>query len=341
MSFSQSLEKAWYQGGRTWTVVLLPLSWIFRCLAFFRKVYLQRCLPPRKVEAPVIVVGNISVGGTGKTPLLISLVQWLQHQGYRPGVISRGYGGKASHYPHLVAPLDSASDVGDEPLLLSTYCPVMVDPDRYRAATELLEQTDCDVILSDDGLQHYRLPRDIEIVLVDGQRAFGNGLCLPAGPLREPVSRLMDVDFIVANGASNNNALKASYGLSIIPIQLRHLLSGDVIDISSGLQNLMEQGQWHSEKVHAVAGIGNPQRFVRSLEQLGFDVQLHAWPDHHNFSGDEFVFDDDLPVIITAKDAVKCSTVTNDKVWVLDVCAQPDNAFLAALEKKLKHSISH
>ncbi len=342
MSFSQSLEKSWYQGGRSWTVALLPLSWIFRCLAFFRRVYLQRCLSTPKLGVPVIVVGNISVGGTGKTPLLIYLVQWLEQQGYRPGVISRGYGGKASRYPHLISAADSALDVGDEPLLLSNYCTVFVDPDRYQAATELLKKTDCNLILSDDGLQHYRLPRDIEIVLVDAQRAFGNGLCLPAGPLREPVSRLMDVDFIVANGPSNNNALKASYGLSIKPIQLRHLVSGHSIDVTPGLLHLVEQGTWNAgNKVHAVAGIGNPQRFVTSLEQLGFEVKLHALPDHHNYSGDELMFDDDLPVIITAKDAVKCSQLTNDKVWVLDVCAQPDKAFLAALENKIKHGISH
>ena len=293
------------------------------------------------------MVGNISVGGTGKTPLLITLVQWLQQQGYQPGVISRGYGGhghteKPSQYPYLISPESSVAESGDEPLLLAKYCPVMVDPDRYKAAKTLLEQTDCDLILSDDGLQHYRLPRDIEIVLVDAQRVFGNGQCLPAGPLREPASRLVDVDFVIANGISTDNSLKASYKLSIVPIQLRHLSSNEAIDLKKGLNleeglnKLTEQEHWcGGYKVHAVAGIGNPQRFVQSLEQLGFEVQLHAWPDHHDFNGEEFIFNDDLPVIITAKDAVKCLKLKNDKVWVLEVSAQPDGIFLDELGKKL------
>ncbi len=346
MGFSKSLEKAWYRK-ISWALLLLPLSWVFRCIVFLRKVYIQRCTANPKLNVPVIVVGNISVGGTGKTPLLITLVQWLQQQGYRPGVISRGYGGhghgkKPHQYPYFVSTESSTVEAGDEPLLLAKYCPVMVDPDRYRAAKTLLEQTDCDLILSDDGLQHYRLPRDIEIVLVDAQRVFGNGQCLPAGPLREPASRLVDVDFVIANGTSTDNSLKASYKLSIVPIQLRHLFSNEAIDLKKdlnleqGLNKLTEQEQWGGGyKVHAVAGIGNPQRFVQSLEQLGFEVQLHAWPDHHVFNGEEFIFDDDLPVIITAKDAVKCSELKNDKVWVLDVSAQPDEAFFDELGKKL------
>lgn len=346
MSFSQSLEKAWYQRSKSWALLLLPLSWVFRAVTFWRRVYLQRCASKHMLNVPVIVVGNISVGGTGKTPLLITLVQWLQQQGYRPGVVSRGYGGcgysgngytdKPSQYPYFVSSESSAVEAGDEPLLLAKYCPVMVDPDRYRAAKTLLEQTDCDLILSDDGLQHYRLPRDIEIVLVDAQRVFGNGHCLPAGPLREPVSRLVDVDFLIANGTSSDNALKASYRLSVVPTQLRHLLSGEVLDTQLGINKPIDQQAWlGGHKVHAVAGIGNPQRFVTTLEQLGFEVQLHAWPDHHGFTGKEFIFDDDLPVIITAKDAVKCPELKNDKVWVLDVSAQPDKAFLDELGEKL------
>lgn len=339
MGFSRSLEKAWYRKV-SWALLLLPLSWVFRCIAFLRKTYIKCCTPNPKLNVPVIVVGNISVGGTGKTPLLITLVQWLQQQGYQPGVVSRGYGGhghghgkKPHQYPYFVSTESSTVEAGDEPLLLAKYCPVMVDPDRYRAAKTLLEQTDCDLILSDDGLQHYRLPRDIEIVLVDAQRVFGNGQCLPAGPLREPASRLVDVDFVIANGTSADNSLKASYKLSIVPSLLRHLLSGDVIDVQTGVAN--QDGWIGGHKVHAVAGIGNPQRFVQSLEQLGFEVQLHAWPDHHGFNGEEFIFDDDLPVIITAKDAVKCSELKNDKVWVLDVSAQPDEAFFDELGKKL------
>ena len=337
MSFSQSLEKAWYKKV-SWALLLLPLSWVFRCIAYLRKAYIKCCVANPKLNVPVIVVGNISVGGTGKTPLLITLIQWLQQQGYRPGAVSRGYGGcghgeRASQYPYFVSIESSAGEAGDEPLLLSKYCPVMVDPDRYRAAKSLLEQTDCDLILSDDGLQHYRLPRDIEIVLVDALRSFGNGQCLPAGPLREPVSRLMDVDFVISNVSSTDNSLKASHKLSIVPTLLKHLSSGGVIDVTTGIA---KQNDWKAGyKVHAVAGIGNPQRFVQSLEQVGFEVELHAWPDHHGFNCKEFIFEDDLPVIITAKDAVKCTELKNDNIWVLEVSAQPDESFLDELGKKL------
>jgi len=215
----------------------------------------------------------------------------------------------------------------------------------------LLEQTDCNLILSDDGLQHYRLPRDIEIVVVDGGRGFGNGQCLPAGPLREPVSRLTQTDFILINSALPNSTepntvpnssdsgrsnlepgslnlgyldgcIENHFQLKIEPAQFRHLVSG---------QHLQPQDWADSHQVHAVAGIGNPQRFSTTLEQLGFEVQLHTWPDHHDFQGDELRFDDNLPVIITAKDAVKCDGIANDKVWVLDVVAVPDTTFLNKL----------
>ena len=347
MSFSQSLEKAWYQRSISWVYLLLPISWFFRVIAFLRRIYLQRFVATSSLDVPVIVVGNISVGGTGKTPLLIALVQKLQQQGYRPGVISRGYGGKASEYPFMVTSESSAAEVGDEPLLLAQYSPVIVDPDRYRAAKLLLQQTDCDLILSDDGLQHYRLPRDIEIVVVDATRGFGNGQCLPAGPLREPIGRLQSVDFIIANKSSPEGSYKENYQFCIEPKKLRHLSSGKEIDLHVGMEKesldkqcidkIAEQGEWTGgHKVHAVAGIGNPQRFVTTLEELGFEAELHSWPDHHNFSGEELNFDDDLPVIITAKDAVKCVGVKNEKVWVLDVSAEPGDVFVDAVIEKLK-----
>ncbi|MDX2349092.1 MAG: tetraacyldisaccharide 4'-kinase, partial [Porticoccus sp.] len=203
MSISSSLEQAWYRHN-SWALLFLPFSWLFRGVAATRRYYHQKVAPSPSLNVPVIVVGNITVGGTGKTPLLLALVAHFKQQGYRPGVISRGYGGNASEYPLRVTTESAAAEVGDEPLLLASACPVVVDPDRYRAAQFLLEQTDCDLILSDDGLQHYRLPRDIEIVVVDGGRGFGNGHCLPAGPLREPVSRLTQADFVLINSALPN-----------------------------------------------------------------------------------------------------------------------------------------
>lgn len=337
MSFSISLEKAWSRRF-SWTLLFLPLSWLFRFVVGLRRCYITKFFQNSRLNVPVVVVGNISVGGTGKTPLLIALAQWFQQQGYRPGVVSRGYGGQSSQYPILVTAESSAFEVGDEPILLASVCPVVVDPDRYRAATSLLEQTDCDLILSDDGLQHYRLPRDIEIVVVDGERGFGNGQCLPAGPLREPVNRLKHVDFILTNGKSFDHSIEhsffeESYSFSVDPVRLRHLLTG---------KSCLPEQYDFGHKVHAVAGIGNPQRFVTTLEYLGLDVQLHAWPDHHKFNGIEFKFDDDLPVIITAKDAVKCHDVVHDplwmhKVWILDVVAKPDAKFLDKLAEAVHH----
>ena len=270
----------------------------------------------------MIVVGNISVGGTGKTPLLAALVVIFQAQGYRPGIISRGYGGSATHYPQRVTDSSTAEAVGDEPLLLSSLCPVVVDPDRYRAARYLLENTGCNLIFSDDGLQHYRLPRDIEIVVMDGERGTGNGHCLPAGPLREPLSRLQTADFLVVNETVASLGIPHQGTFKLSPVHFRQLATGTSVAV----------GSWSlGRRVHAVAGIGNPARFAHTLTSLGFEPILHPLPDHHRFTGEELCFDDGLPVIITAKDAVKCVADSSDNVWVLDVQAEPDPPFIERL----------
>ena len=343
------LEKAWSRH-LSWTVLLVPFSWLFRLLAGVRRFYQARLAPNPPLAVPVVAVGNISVGGTGKTPLIAAVAHWLQEQGYHPGIISRGYGGRSSRYPWLVTTKCSPLNVGDEPLLLANICPVVVDPDRYRAAIFLLEKTNCDLILSDDGLQHYRLPRDIEIAVVDGKRQFGNGQCLPAGPLREPVKRLKEVDFVLTNVTTpgvlektkdrKTVSLKNSTSFAIEPTQLRQLNSGEVL-LVTGSFGLNQPGEtWIKDwgyglQVHAVAGIGSPERFIDTLESLGLDPHPHHWPDHHNFSGEEFAFQDDWPIIITAKDAVKCVHIINDKIWVLDVQAVPDPAFLKSILKRL------
>jgi tetraacyldisaccharide 4'-kinase len=350
MSISFMLQKAWSRD-LGWTILLVPFSWLFCLLAGIRRFYQVRLAPNPPLAVPVVVVGNISVGGTGKTPLIAALAHWLQEQGYHPGIISRGYGGRASQYPLLVTTQCSSLSAGDEPLFLASVCPVVVDPDRYRAAIFLLEKTNCDLILSDDGLQHYRLPRDIEIAVVDGKRQFGNGQCLPAGPLREPVKRLKEVDFILTNVTNfdvpettqdrKTVSWKNSTFFTIKPIQLRQLNSGEVLSVITSL-DLSQSGEtWLKDwgyglKVHAVAGIGSPERFRDTLENLGLNPQLHHWPDHHNFSGDEYSFQDDWPIIITAKDAVKCSHIINDKIWVLDVQAVPDSTFLKSILERLR-----
>ncbi len=324
MMMSSPLERAWYRR-KSWSILLLPLTWLFRLLAAWRR---RRLLAHRAspLDVPVVVVGNISVGGTGKTPLLLSIVSHFLSIAGQPGVISRGYGGKADHYPCQVSSASSAEEVGDEPLLYASLCPVVVDPNRDRAARYLQDNSDCRVIFSDDGLQHYRLQRDVEIVVVDGERGFGNGYCLPAGPLREPPERLREVDMVVVNG-QKNPGLKIDnphvYPMEISAVRFRNLVHGELIDVE----------KWnHDKNVHAVAGIGNPQRFTNTLRQLGMNPELHAYPDHHSFTGEEFRFDDARPVIITAKDAVKCDRLAGENVWVLDVEARLPREFFQRLQ---------
>jgi len=327
-------------------ILLTPLSWLFCILVSLRRLYQSKLAPNPPLNVPVVVVGNISVGGTGKTPLVAAIALWLKQQGYNPGIVSRGYGGKSSKYPLLVAVDSLPSVVGDEPLLLAKEFPVVVDPNRYRAANFLLENTNCDLILSDDGLQHYRLPRDIEIAVVDGKNKFGNGRCLPAGPLRESVRRLKQVDFVLTNigghhisdrqKSSRTCSLENSAGFYVKPIQLRHLSSGKVCPIEVDAEFVFRIKNWSlGRNIYAVAGIGSPQGFAGTLRSVGLDPQLNSYPDHHDFSGKEFVFKNDWPVIITAKDEVKCLGLINDKIWVLDVRAVPDQFFLEKILKKL------
>lgn len=322
------LERAWYRP-RSWSLLLAPLAWLFAAVAEKRRRYLVARQQP--LSLPVVVVGNITVGGTGKTPLIISLVKALQARGYRPGVISRGYGGRAPLYPMRVNTDSNPDHSGDEPLLiaLSCDCPVVVDPDRHRAARYLEQYTDCEIILSDDGLQHYRLPRDLEIVVIDGERVLGNGWSLPAGPLREPVQRLMEVDFVIVNegGAVLNHPRQ--YRMTLQPLRFRSLDGSRSRTVDDP----------PADSVNAVAGIGNPTRFARTLASLGLAVKLHPFPDHHHFEASELAFGDGRPVILTAKDAVKCRRFEAPDVWVLDVAATLENngmnAIVDAIESRV------
>lgn len=286
------LDHYWYsQNIVAWA--LLPLSWLFCAVAVLRRLlYQKRLLPRYPVPVPLIIVGNITVGGTGKTPLLIGLCSYLEQQGYRPGVISRGYGASVSG-EYALSPQDDAAIVGDEPLLIRqrTGCPVVIGRDRVAAARKLLAEFDCDVVLSDDGLQHYRLDRDIEIAVVDARRRFGNGYCLPAGPLREPVSRLHKVAMVVHHGDASqcyNFALEFTDAFNIENNEHRSLAS------------------FSNKAVHAIAGIGDPGRFFRQLRAAGLSVIEHAFPDHHGYTAGDIEFADALPVLMTEKDAVKC-----------------------------------
>ncbi|MEH6575765.1 MAG: tetraacyldisaccharide 4'-kinase [Amphritea sp.] len=327
------LEKAWYNSS-AWLILLRPLELLFRWLAKRRREkYQQGVKPSWTAPVPVIIVGNISVGGTGKSPLVIWLINWLRAQGLKPGVISRGYRAKPPVYPYFVTAGSSAFESGDEPLMIvrRTAVPLVIDPDRVAAAKLLLEQTDCNVIISDDGLQHYALNRAIEIAVLDGKRGFGNGRCLPEGPLREPVSRLDEVDLVVVNGASENSFLsqpiKAKCStMTVAATQLCALNRSRVLPLN----------QWQAERqVHAVAGIGNPQRFYTTLQNAGFHPLVHSYPDHHHFTDQDLQFDDGRAIIMTEKDAVKCDHMDLNNAWFLQVEAQLDEDFELRLKDKL------
>jgi tetraacyldisaccharide 4'-kinase len=324
------LDYYWYTRS-PWLVLLTPLSLIYRVLVSLRRsAYKIGIFRSTRVTVPVIVVGNITVGGTGKTPLVAWLAEYLLGKGYKPGIISRGYGGVSSNWPQQVRPDSDPAVVGDEAVLLAakTGCPMSVAPDRVAAATALTEHSDCDVILSDDGLQHYALQRDIEIAVIDGVRRFGNGFLIPAGPLREPVSRLQEVDLLVTNGLGNGQ----EHRLGMRQGEAHNLLDPDKV---SALHDFRPQ------TVHAVAGIGNPERFFRSLQQAGLQLERHAFPDHFPFQPDDIRFGDGKPVIMTEKDAVKCRHFATANDWYVPVEAYMSDDFRARLDALLDTRLPH
>ncbi len=276
-------------------------------------------------DIPVVVIGNISVGGTGKTPLVIGIAKKLQASGYSPAIVSRGYGGNVKSTPVFVVPDDRADVVGDEPLLIArkTNVPVVVCKDRHLAISAIVNNGGCDVILSDDGLQHYKMHRDIEVVCVDGQRVFGNGLCLPAGPLREPLSRLNSVDFIVSK--SRSDVTDDSF----------EFVGESLVSLHSP-EETCELNAYANRRIHAVAGIGNPGVFFRFLRSKNIKLDEHAFPDHHAFAKSDFEFDRELPVIMTEKDAVKCAGFGLHNVWYLPVDIEFHSSFPERLEAALK-----
>lgn len=326
MSIEKQMVKTWYSKF-SWVLLLYPLSLIFQLLVVIRRFFLCRFHQGKPFSAPVVVIGNIAVGGSGKTPLLIKLCLELISRGLKVAVVSRGYGGHASSYPLQVAGDTAAAICGDEPLLIRQSLPlsdatVVVDPQRKRGVEFALSQSACDIVLCDDGLQHYHLHRDLEIAVVDGSRGLGNELCLPAGPLREPVSRLKSVDLVVINGQAGLKGIVSDANYSLKPARFRQLSTGKVLAVDA----------WpFSKSVHALAAIGNPQRFADTLVSLGMSPILLGYDDHCTMTTSDLNFDDDLPVIITAKDAVKFDTVNFDNVWVLEVEADISSGFVDTL----------
>ena len=337
MSLEQLITGAWTRNSR-WLVLLLPFTWLFAGLSNLRRCYLQRRYQGQPYTAPVVIVGNISVGGSGKTPLIIALVAALKQRGYSPGVVSRGYSGNAAQYPLSVTAATAVSESGDEPLLIATLadCPVVVDANRRAAVDYLLDHHQCNLVLSDDGLQHYALHRDIELVVVDGQRGLGNGRQLPSGPLREKPQRLEQADMVVINGQQADQSITVSglQKMSIRPTQFRHLQSGRRLAIEDWLES--EPGT--NREVHAVAAIGNPQRFADTLSQIGLAPILHRFDDHQILSLDDLSFGDNLPVVVTAKDAIKLEQVAavSENIWAVDIEAVIDSSFVDKLVLKLE-----
>lgn len=303
--------------------LLIPFTALFSILALMRRwLYRVGLFEVPAISVPVIIVGNITVGGTGKTPFVMWLAHFLQEQGYRPGIVSRGVGGVKQRQPRQVNVHDQPEQVGDEALLLAQHakCPVVIGIDRVAAANFLLQHSNCNIIISDDGLQHYRLKRDIEIVMVDGERRMGNQWLLPAGPLREPTTRLNAADFVVVNAGGEQD----QFSMVLRPVEL--------VSVANANQTMeLQPGQ----TVHAVAGIGNPQRFFSSLEKLNFTVIPHVFPDHYLFTSQDIQFADDLPIIMTEKDAVKCKTFANQNTWFLRVSADVSPALTTALTRCL------
>jgi tetraacyldisaccharide 4'-kinase len=327
MSLADSLTRAWYQGHPA-LLLLRPLEWLYRAVVQRRR---QRFLAGEgaiyRAPVPVLVVGNITVGGTGKTPLILWLIEHCRARGLRVGVVSRGYGAEPPQLPWRVQSDQTASVAGDEPLLIvqRSGVPLMIDPDRGRAVAALLAAEPLDLILSDDGLQHYRLARDLELVLIDAARGLGNGRCLPAGPLREPLERLQTVDARLYNGASEDP--QDGFGFTLRPRALINLRSGQAHALSH-----FPPGQ----ALHAVAGIGNPQRFFKTLEGLHWRPVAHAFADHAAYSAELLDFSPALPLLMTEKDAVKCRAFAADDWWYLAVDAVPSPAFLAWFDQRLQ-----
>ncbi len=305
----RGLEAAWYRGA-WWLWLLRPLEGLFRLLAGTRRVlYRQGILKRYRAPKPVVVIGNITVGGTGKTPVVIALVEALQQRGLKPGVVSRGYGADPGEFPRAVTEASAAEDCGDEPLLIyhRTGAPCVVGPDRSAAVRRLLELADPDIVISDDGLQHYALDRDLEVALLDGQRLVGNGFCLPAGPLREPPSRLASVDYaLYRNGTDSDTAF--SYEPSAW------------VNLATGAER--ELTAFEGQAATAVAGIGQPRQFFATVAELGVEAEERIFTDHHRYSPADFAGLGTRPILMTEKDAVKCRGMAGDNAWFLRISAR-------------------
>jgi len=324
-----SWDKLWY-GKSKWAYLLWPLSLIYYFIIVLRKwCYRNGIRSSTRFSPVVIVVGNITVGGTGKSPMVAYLAQRLLSQGLRVGLVSRGYRGQADSWPQLVTVDSSALQVGDEALMLvkQTGCLMCVGPDRVAAVSLLLEQGPLDCVISDDGLQHYALERDIEVVMLDAVRHLGNGLLLPAGPLRESRSCLQQQPFVVCHGALS----ACRYQMELLPLSVVNLLTGE--------QRMLSD--FHSETVCAVAGIGHPQRYFLLLKQAGLCFVTRCFRDHHRYAADDFNNIEHEVILLTEKDAVKCQGFADQRFWVVAVRAHLNDAFTHQFQLSFEHVLAN
>ena len=341
---AQELPRLWFRprlSPRLWPLV--PLSWLFRVVVAVRRwLYSQGVLSSLRLPVPVIVVGNLTVGGSGKTPLTLWVVEGLRAAGYRPGVLSRGYGGDVERVVE-VSPSSDAAVVGDEPLLLAQRngVPVFVGQDRVAAGNALLARhPQCDVLVTDDGLQHYRLARCVELVVFDS-RGVGNGRLLPAGPLREPLGRLQAVTAVVCNGGVANPPVVPASILSAGVPHFSMRLSGTRFIALDDSQRTCVAEDLKGKKLYALAGIGDPSRFFSQLASLGLEFSAHPFPDHRRYRAEDLAFARDGVLLMTEKDAVKCRGLTLPETWVLPVDARiEDNSDGASLLNRILEKLN-
>lgn len=317
-----TLHRLWYQHTKTvFAYALMPLAWCYVMATWIRKKCLETFVQWH-APVPIIVVGNLSVGGVGKTPLVMAIVKHYQTMGKHVGVVSRGYRARLRHFPHAVSLKDEVEQVGDEACLMARTltCPIMIAPRRTQAVQQLLATHPVQLIISDDGLQHYALGRTLEIVVIDGHRLMGNGLCLPAGPLREPITRLKSVTCCVINGGQ----LDGAYTMTLQPVAFRSLVTNELSALTA----------FKGRHASAIAGIGHPEQFFLMLQQLGLTLTTYPFSDHHAFVPQDF---ESLhgPIIMTEKDAVKCSAFAKPDWYSLVVEAQIDPALWTQIDTTL------
>ena len=326
------IEKVWYSKN-IFSLLLSPLSLIYISIIYLRHtLYQLGLISITKINVPTIVIGNIVAGGTGKTPLVIWLAKYFKDKGFLPGIVSRGYGGTYLSNIELVKPTSNPLLVGDEPVIIArnTNCPVVVAKKRAKGAKKLVEKYNCNIILCDDGMQHYSLARDIEIAVIDGQRRFGNNYCFPAGPLREPKSRIFKADLIVSKYNARTCEHKMDYTYNLL-VSLNELC---------GPPKTIPISDLHGMTVHAIAGINNPDHFFSYLRSHKLELIIHKFPDHYSYTEDDVKFNDNFSVVMTEKDAVKCLNYSSDKHWYIPISAELSKSFVCDLDKLMEKIIN-